>query len=77
MSDGYAGDLSPAEAWSLLEQDPSAVLVDVRTVARMVLCGFARPCKTSPRSRCGSPGKCFHPCRSTPNLSKSWANVSP
>lgn len=27
----YAGDLSPAEAWTLLENEPDAVLVDVRT----------------------------------------------
>ena len=29
----YAGDLTPREAWELLEQDPSAVLVDCRTEA--------------------------------------------
>ncbi|HEY0292062.1 MAG TPA: rhodanese-like domain-containing protein [Hansschlegelia sp.] len=28
----YAGDVSPAEAWSALESDPAAALVDVRTV---------------------------------------------
>lgn len=28
---GYAGDLSPKETWALLESDPKAVLVDVRT----------------------------------------------
>lgn len=28
---GYAGDLSPREAWQLLESEPQAVLVDVRT----------------------------------------------
>ena len=28
---GYAGDMSPAEAWSMLEQQGDAVLVDVRT----------------------------------------------
>lgn len=30
---GYEGDLSPQEAWALLESDPSANLVDVRTNA--------------------------------------------
>ena len=30
---GYAGDLPPRDAWALLESDPSAVLVDVRTRA--------------------------------------------
>ena len=27
----YAGDISPAEAWTLLEKEPDAVLIDVRT----------------------------------------------
>lgn len=31
--DGYAGDLSPAEAWRLLEAEPKATLIDVRTDA--------------------------------------------
>jgi rhodanese-related sulfurtransferase len=30
-AEGYAGDLSPSEAYRLLEQDPAAVLIDVRT----------------------------------------------
>ena len=30
---GYAGDLTPAQAWDLLAGDDRAVLVDVRTVA--------------------------------------------
>jgi rhodanese-related sulfurtransferase len=32
-SDDYAGDISAAEAWALLEKDPKARLVDVRTTA--------------------------------------------
>ncbi|GAA1719058.1 rhodanese-like domain-containing protein [Isoptericola hypogeus] len=28
---GYAGDLTPQQAWDLLDADPDAVLVDVRT----------------------------------------------
>ncbi|MBI3676072.1 MAG: rhodanese-like domain-containing protein [Proteobacteria bacterium] len=31
-SSGYAGDISVSEAWKLLEGDPKAQLVDVRTV---------------------------------------------
>ena len=31
MSDGYAGDITPREAWQRLAHDPKAVLVDVRT----------------------------------------------
>ncbi|TWS22571.1 rhodanese-like domain-containing protein [Tsukamurella sputi] len=29
----YAGDLTPREAWELLQQDPAAILVDCRTEA--------------------------------------------
>ncbi len=32
MSDGYAGDKSPKETFAALQDDPKAVLVDVRTV---------------------------------------------
>lgn len=28
---GYAGDVSPQEAWEILQREPKAVLVDVRT----------------------------------------------
>ena len=28
---GYAGDISPKEAWEILNKEPKAVLVDVRT----------------------------------------------
>jgi rhodanese-related sulfurtransferase len=38
MSD-YAGDLSPQEAWNLLESEPSALLVDVRTRAEWTYVG--------------------------------------
>jgi rhodanese-related sulfurtransferase len=31
-TNSYAGDVSPDEAWTLLGDDPRAVLVDVRTV---------------------------------------------
>lgn len=37
---GYAGDLSPTEAWVMLEGDPKAVLVDVRTKAELVFVGI-------------------------------------
>ena len=36
---GYAGDVSAAEAYSLLERDKSAVLVDVRTKAEWTYVG--------------------------------------
>lgn len=31
-ADGYAGDLSPKDAWKVLSDDPKAVLVDCRTM---------------------------------------------
>lgn len=37
---GYAGDLSPQQAWELLQQDKDAVLVDVRTPAEWEYVGF-------------------------------------
>lgn len=35
----YAGDLTPAQAWEILESDPDAVLVDVRTVPEWTFVG--------------------------------------
>ncbi len=35
----YAGDLSAAEAWTLLEREPQAQLVDVRTAAEWSFVG--------------------------------------
>ena len=41
MNDGsYAGDISPKEAWDILEKDPKAVLVDVRTHAEWAYVGL-------------------------------------
>lgn len=37
---GYAGDLSPQQAWELLAQDPRAVLIDVRTHPEWVYVGL-------------------------------------
>lgn len=39
MSQTYAGDLSPAEAWARLQQDQGAKLVDVRTQAEWAYVG--------------------------------------
>ncbi len=33
MADGYAGDVSSKVAWEMLERDPQALLIDVRTDA--------------------------------------------
>ncbi len=37
---GYEGDLTAAEAWRFLEEDPDAHLIDVRTVAEWVYVGL-------------------------------------
>jgi rhodanese-related sulfurtransferase len=42
MNEGYAGDLRPAEAWALLEEDPKAVLIDVRTAPEWGFVGLPR-----------------------------------
>lgn len=39
MSQGYAGDLDPADAWALLAGEESAELIDVRTDAEWVFVG--------------------------------------
>jgi rhodanese-related sulfurtransferase len=36
---GYAGDIEPKEAWALLQSDPKAQLVDVRTAAEWTFVG--------------------------------------
>ncbi|MEQ9559855.1 MAG: rhodanese-like domain-containing protein [Rhodospirillales bacterium] len=40
MTDGYAGDITPKDAWDLLQKDPKAVLVDVRTHAEWAYVGL-------------------------------------
>jgi rhodanese-related sulfurtransferase len=37
---GYAGDIDCKEAWDVLQRDPSAVLVDVRTVPEWEFVGL-------------------------------------
>ncbi len=36
---GYAGDVSPKQAWEMLSENPAAVLVDVRTPAEWMFVG--------------------------------------
>ena len=40
MPAGYAGDLTPRQAWDLLVAEPEAVLVDVRTRAEWTYVGM-------------------------------------
>lgn len=39
FSKAYAGDVAPQDAWSTLEAEPAAALVDVRTVAEWSFVG--------------------------------------
>lgn len=40
MNDTYAGDIAPRAAWEILERDPRAVLIDVRTVPEWLYVGL-------------------------------------
>ncbi|SCA57122.1 Rhodanese domain protein [Candidatus Terasakiella magnetica] len=39
MSEEYAGDISPKEAWKILQNSPEAILIDVRTEAEWAWVG--------------------------------------
>ncbi|WP_085901141.1 rhodanese-like domain-containing protein [Kiloniella majae] len=39
MEQNYAGDVSAEQAWEVLEQDPDAVLLDVRTIPEFQFVG--------------------------------------
>ncbi len=38
--EGYAGDITPLEAWTVLNDQPNSILVDVRTEAEWAFVGF-------------------------------------
>lgn len=40
LNRGYEGDLTSAEGWKFLEEDPEALLIDVRTIAEWVYVGL-------------------------------------
>jgi rhodanese-related sulfurtransferase len=40
--DGYAGDIGPKQAWEILQRDPDACLVDVRTEAEWRYVGLPK-----------------------------------
>ncbi|MBZ0215274.1 MAG: hypothetical protein K8F25_01870, partial [Fimbriimonadaceae bacterium] len=40
IDNGYAGDVSPCEAWQQLSSDPASFLVDVRTRAEWAFVGI-------------------------------------
>ncbi len=54
MSGPYAGDLSAPEAWELLERDPLAVLIDVRTEPEWRFVGVPDPSGIGMRTVCVS-----------------------
>jgi rhodanese-related sulfurtransferase len=37
----YAGDISPRDTWTMLNDNPEAIMVDVRTTAEWTYVGFA------------------------------------
>ncbi|MDE2112293.1 MAG: rhodanese-like domain-containing protein [Alphaproteobacteria bacterium] len=52
LSSGYAGDLSTADAWGLLQGDATAQLVDVRTQAEWSFVGIPDLSETGRRVHC-------------------------
>lgn len=54
MSDQYAGDVTSKEAWEMLESDPRAVLLDVRTDAEWRYVGLPDPSRIEKRTVCVS-----------------------
>ena len=50
MSNGYAGDVDPTQAWQLLTENPDAVLVDVRTQAEWNFVGVPDAAGTGRRT---------------------------
>ena len=40
LNKGYEGEITAAEAWTFLEEDPDAALIDVRSVAEWVYVGL-------------------------------------
>lgn len=40
LNKGYEGEITAAEAWTFLEEDPDTVLIDVRSVAEWVYVGL-------------------------------------
>ncbi len=54
MSGQYAGDVSSPEAWEMLERDPRAVLIDVRTEPEWRFVGLPDPSGIEKRTVCVS-----------------------
>jgi rhodanese-related sulfurtransferase len=52
--DGYAGDIKPKEAWDILQKDPNACLIDVRTDAEWRYVGLPKLDKVGKATHCVS-----------------------
>lgn len=50
--DGYAGDVKPKEAWEILQKDPNACLIDVRTEAEWRYVGLPKLEKIGKATHC-------------------------
>jgi rhodanese-related sulfurtransferase len=50
--DGYAGDIKPKEAWDILQKDPHACLIDVRTDAEWRYVGLPKLDKLGKATHC-------------------------
>lgn len=51
-ADGYAGDINPKEAWDILQRNPDACLIDVRTEAEWRYVGVPRLDALQKRTYC-------------------------
>ena len=52
--DGYAGDIKPKDAWEILQNDPDACLIDVRTDAEWRYVGLPKLDKLGKSTYCVS-----------------------
>ena len=52
--DGYAGDIKPKAAWDILQKDPDACLIDVRTDAEWRYVGLPKLDKLGKATHCVS-----------------------
>lgn len=50
--DGYAGDIKPKQAWDILQEDPDACLVDVRTEAEWRYVGLPDLAEIDKKTHC-------------------------
>jgi rhodanese-related sulfurtransferase len=51
-ADGYAGDIKPTEAWEILEKEPAACLIDVRTDAEWRYVGLPKLDELDKKTHC-------------------------